>query len=162
MAKLYKRKDGRYSAQVFVGIVDGKRKYRTVYGETQSEVRQKASLIEADVFRGLYTQDEEMDETDAISDLTVGQLLLDWLESVDGVKINTKISYEGIVRNHLIPKLGSIKLQELKPIDVQAMLNDLKKMVSPPERGVTFSLFYEWHSSTHVYYNYLKAIQLSI
>lgn len=56
MAKLFKRKDGRWSAQVFVGIVDGKRKYRTVYGETQAEVRQKTSLISAQVQRRTYIE----------------------------------------------------------------------------------------------------------
>jgi integrase len=125
MAKLFKRKDGRYSAQVFVGVIDGKRKYKTVYGETQSEVKQKVALITADVSRGIYAQDEEMNETDDISHLTVGEFLLEWLDSVDTVKINTRISYEGIVRNHLIPSLGSIKLQELEPREIQRMLNEL-------------------------------------
>lgn len=32
-----KRKDGRIAVQIYLGIVDGKRKYKTVYGATQKE-----------------------------------------------------------------------------------------------------------------------------
>ena len=32
-----KRADGRYAVQVYLGMVDGKRKYKTVYGSIQKE-----------------------------------------------------------------------------------------------------------------------------
>ena len=32
-----RRADGRIAVQVYLGMVDGKRKYKTVYGNTQKE-----------------------------------------------------------------------------------------------------------------------------
>ena len=40
-----KRDDGRYAVQVYIGIVDGKRKYKTVYGKTQKEADTKADEL---------------------------------------------------------------------------------------------------------------------
>ena len=40
-----KRADGRYSVQIYVGMINGKRKYKTVYGKTQKEANQKAEEI---------------------------------------------------------------------------------------------------------------------
>ena len=36
-----KRADGRIAVQVFLGTVDGKRKYKTVYGKTQKKPTRK-------------------------------------------------------------------------------------------------------------------------
>ena len=36
-----KRADGRIAVQVFLGTVDGKRKYKSVYGKTQKEANEK-------------------------------------------------------------------------------------------------------------------------
>lgn len=38
MARLKQRADGRYQKNVYIGIVDGKRKYKSVFGKTQKEV----------------------------------------------------------------------------------------------------------------------------
>ena len=42
-----KREDGRFAVQVYIGKVNGKRKYKTVYGKTQKEANQKADEIRA-------------------------------------------------------------------------------------------------------------------
>ena len=41
------RSDGRIAVQVYIGRVDGKRKYKTVYGATQKEAVQKADEVRA-------------------------------------------------------------------------------------------------------------------
>ena len=41
--KKKKRKDGRYSVQVYLGVHDGKRKCKTVYGKAPSGVNAKAN-----------------------------------------------------------------------------------------------------------------------
>ena len=48
-----KRKDGRYSAQVVVGKVDGKKKYKTVYGKTQREVNEKIATLKIQRGKGI-------------------------------------------------------------------------------------------------------------
>ncbi len=48
-----KRADGRIAVQVYIGIIDGKRKYKTVYGKTQKEAEQKADEIKAAMNKGV-------------------------------------------------------------------------------------------------------------
>ena len=53
-----KRADGRIAVQVYIGMVDGKRKYKTVYGRTQKEADNKAKDLKAQRLKGLdLTQD---------------------------------------------------------------------------------------------------------
>ena len=54
MSKLKKRKDGRYQLNVYIGRSDdGKERYRSVYGKTQKEVRDKADAIKLQLGKGL-------------------------------------------------------------------------------------------------------------
>lgn len=55
------------------------------------------------------------------SERTFGEFVENWLNTVhkQQLKPTTFDSYEKIVRNHLIPGLGAIKLSDLKPSDVQ-------------------------------------------
>lgn len=48
-----KRNDGRFAVQVYIGKVDGKRKYKTVYGKTQKEANQKAEELKASLRKGI-------------------------------------------------------------------------------------------------------------
>ena len=48
-----KREDGRIAVQVYLGTVDGKRKYKTVYGKTQKEAEAKADEIRASLAKGI-------------------------------------------------------------------------------------------------------------
>ena len=47
------RSDGRYAVSVFVGTVDGKRKYKYVYGKTQKEADQKAEELRISMKKGV-------------------------------------------------------------------------------------------------------------
>lgn len=55
------------------------------------------------------------------SERTLGDFLYNWLHKIhkQQLKPTTFHSYEKILRNHLIPGLGSIKLSDLKPSDIQ-------------------------------------------
>lgn len=55
------------------------------------------------------------------SERTVGEFLYNWLHTIhkQQLKTTTFHSYEKLVRNHLIPGLGAIKLSDLKPSDIQ-------------------------------------------
>ena len=48
-----KREDGRFAVQVYIGKVNGKRKYKTVYGKTQKEANQKADEIRTSLKKGI-------------------------------------------------------------------------------------------------------------
>jgi hypothetical protein len=55
-----KRQDGRIAVQVYLGRVDGKRRYKTVYGRTQKEADEKARQIKSEIGLGLnVTADQD-------------------------------------------------------------------------------------------------------
>lgn len=60
------------------------------------------------------------------SERTVSEFVHTWLFTIhrQQIKPTTFHSYEKIVRNHIIPGLGSIKLSDLKPSDVQRFYNE--------------------------------------
>ena len=47
------RKDGRIASQVYIGMENGKRKYKTVYGKTQKEVNQKVIDLKIALQKGI-------------------------------------------------------------------------------------------------------------
>ena len=54
MPKKYtKRADGRYLVQIYIGTVDGKKKYKNAYGTTQKEAEKKAEEIKRQLNIGL-------------------------------------------------------------------------------------------------------------
>jgi integrase len=60
------------------------------------------------------------------SERTVAEFIHNWLFSIhrQQLKPTSFHSYEKIVRNHIIPGLGTIKLSDLKPSDVQRFYGD--------------------------------------
>lgn len=52
-SRVKKRPDGRYAMQIYIGMVDGKRKYKTVYGATPKEVERKAEEVRLMLGRGI-------------------------------------------------------------------------------------------------------------
>ena len=89
-------------------------KRRYVTGKTREEVRQKLTRAMADRDGGLVF--------DAGS-LMVGEYLERWLkDSVRGtVRVSTYERHEGIVRTHIKPTLGRIKLENLTPTHVRGL-----------------------------------------
>lgn len=54
MARLKKRVDGRYYAQIYLGRDEnGKRQYKSVYGKTPAEVKEKETAVRLELGRGL-------------------------------------------------------------------------------------------------------------
>jgi integrase len=90
------------------------RKRSTLYGKTRQEVAAKLSRTLANRESGLTV--------DAVS-LTVGEYLALWLShSVrDTVSQKTYERYESIVRVHLSPALGRIRLKTLTPDHVRGL-----------------------------------------
>ena len=107
---IYKRKDGRWCGK----YVDANGKTRYVYGKSKAEVRTKLTKAIADKDAGVV-YDAGM--------LTVGEYLDRWLShSVRGrVRQKTYERYESIVRVHLSPALGRIRLKALTPGHVRGL-----------------------------------------
>jgi integrase len=119
-----RRKSGGWTAQYTVHTPEG-RKRRTLYGKTRQDVAAKLTRALSDRENGL--------DFDAGS-LTVGEHLERWLMgSVKGaVRQGTFQRYEQLVRLHIAPALGRLKLKALTPVRVQGLYqNRLDSGLSP-------------------------------
>lgn len=109
---IYQRSDGRWVA--CVTEPSGRRVYR--YARTRAAAAAKlAAALKAVQENNPLPPERE----------TVASYLTRWLEGSARLSVRpmTYISYEAIVRRHLVPELGQIRLSRLTPGEVQAMMN---------------------------------------
>ncbi len=113
---IYQRPDGRWCTQITV-YADGKRKRPTLYGKTRKEVADKLTKALTDRDSGL--------SFDA-NNLRLGDYLHRWLEDSKkgSVKPVTYQGYERMVRNHLVPTLGRIRLKALTPSHLRSLYRE--------------------------------------
>lgn len=111
-----RRKDGGWMGQYVVHTAEG-RKRRTVYAKTRKEVA--AKLVKA-----LSNREDGL--TFDAKNLTLGKYLDLWLEDSvqDTVRLTTYQGYERIVRLHIKPALGRIKLDKLTPVHVRGLYRE--------------------------------------
>jgi integrase len=110
------KKSGLYMARYTVQTPTGPKR-KTIYGKTRREVDEKLTAAKADRDRGL---------TFDADSLTVGRYLERWLaDSVrDTVKATTYETYEQLMRLHLVPTLGRVKLKNLTPAHVRGLYRE--------------------------------------
>jgi integrase len=111
-----RRKNGGWMGQYIVHTAEGCER-RTVYGKTRKEVATKLAKALSNRADGL---------TFDAKNLTLGKYLDLWLkESVqDTVRLTTYQGYERIVRLHIKPALGRIKLDKLTPVHVRGLYRE--------------------------------------
>ena len=114
------RPDGTWEARITIGTNPGTGKpiRRSVYGKTQADVRKKMTAIQAAVDNGTY---QAPDKT------TVSEWLDDWMKTFCSTKVKplTYSSYEVVIKNHIKPAIGAMKLQDVKGIHVQKLYNGM-------------------------------------
>lgn len=118
---LYKRSDGMWVGRVDIPPgPDGKRKVRSVYSKDRATAAEKLRKLQAEVEAGLITTGPGT---------TVGEWLAYWLAEVhrENIRPGTRTDYARIINNHIVPRIGSKKLKELKPEDVLAMQKHISK-----------------------------------
>jgi integrase len=108
-----RRKDGLYMARYTVQTPTGPKR-KTLYGKTRREVDEKLTKAKADRDGGLVFDADN---------LQLGEYLGRWLaDSVrDTVRPTTFERYEQIVRLHIRPVLGKVKLKNLTPAHVRGL-----------------------------------------
>jgi integrase len=119
-----RRKDGRWEAKYTAHTADGPKR-RALYGKTRKEAADKLTQVLANRAIG-YTLDTE--------NITVGGYLDRWLNDSDrgSVRTSTYERHEQVVRLHLKPALGRVKLSKLTPAHVQGLYRDkLDSRLSP-------------------------------
>ena len=108
------RKDGRWQAQISLG--DGKRK--TLYGKTKKEVQEKLRLAINEQKQGVLATGPRQ---------TLATYLPYWLENICKplVRKVTHKQYRSALNAHLLPVLGKLTLQNLKPEHIQSLYADM-------------------------------------
>ncbi len=106
-----RRADGRWAAAL--RLPNGERKW--LYGSTRKEVADQVSRVLEDARRGVFPVSGR---------LTVADLLQEWLTqgARSTVRASTYRSYAEIVRLHLVPDLGRVRLAKLEPAHVERLL----------------------------------------
>lgn len=114
------RKDGRWEARVTIGTDPGTGKpiRRSLYGDTQKEVRQKMTAVLSELDKGTYQTPNKT---------TVSEWLTEWLTTfcANKVKPLTYHSYEAIIKKHITPIIGAMKLQAVKGTHIQKVYNTM-------------------------------------
>src|SRR5918995_818075 len=106
---VYRRGDGRVVGE----YVDANAKRRYISGKTKTEVRQKLRNLLADRDEGIAYDSEN---------LTVGSYLHRWLKAIKGsVRERIWVRHEQVVRLHLEPTIGGVKLDRLNALQVQSV-----------------------------------------
>ncbi len=117
-----KRKDGRWEGRYTAGYdpTIGKRIMKNVLGETQAETKEKLNKAIAD------SQQLDVSKT---GNYTVASWLTTWYEvyAEPRIRPNTKAYYLNYIHNHIIPNIGSIKLEKLTTIQIQKFYSKLQK-----------------------------------
>ncbi len=115
-----KRSNGSWEARVTVGRdpKTGKQIQKSIYGQTKKDVRQKMQQLIIDVDHGNYHEPVKM---------TVQEWMDEWLKVFckNKLKQYTFTSYDVIIRTHINPHIGQVRLEALRGIDVQRMYNEL-------------------------------------
>lgn len=114
------RPDGRWEARFSIQG-DGRTTLRSVYGKTRKEVQTKMRAAELSAARGLAASD------------TLGAHVADWLTEVkERRETNTYRMYSGLMKNHILPELGAIKLDKLTPTRIRRWLAKLQQGTLSP------------------------------
>ena len=111
-----RRKDGLYMARYTVQTATGAKR-KTLYGKTRREVDEKLTKAKADRDGGLVFDADN---------LKLGEYLGRWInDSVrDTVRQRTWERYEQIVRVHIKPALGKVKLKNITPTHARALYRE--------------------------------------
>ena len=115
-----KRKDGRWEGRYTAGRnpATGRAIYKNVLGKTQAEVKEKLKKAIEET-KGLNIAKAES--------YTVGQWMDVWYEYYAQIKVrpSSHKTYEGYIKNHIKPSVGSIPLPKLTTLDLQRLYQKL-------------------------------------
>lgn len=117
---IFKRKDGRWEARYIKGYeLSGKIKYGFVYGKTYREAKEKVTQAKAAIAGGKPTATSSKKHRFAYycdAWLQMGKLRL---------KESTYVKYQGILENHVKPKLGGCLPQGITTMTANAFTQEL-------------------------------------
>lgn len=108
---IYKRKDGRYEGRYVIGkTLSGKSRFGYVYGRQYAEVRKKLLMKKAEWAKKPLSKI-------AFCQCTLAEWLDQWLENeiLGSVRASSWQTYRNIIKKHILPVLGEMKLSTITP-----------------------------------------------
>lgn len=113
---IYKRKDGRWEGRYMTYEHSGtQKKYRSIYGKTYSEVKHQLFICK---------QNEQIQSTPECK-LTVSELMENWLaKKKTRVKPSSYYRYQALIRLHILPQLGTTKVNDLNAEMLEDFVSD--------------------------------------
>ena len=118
---IYQRANGQWCATITIGYNnDGKRKRRTVFGDSKQEVQDK--------LRGLANNASHLHGIDA-QRVKVGDYMDRWLKDAAKLRVRptTYANYERVIKNHIKPCIGGIPLAKLTALNIHGMYSWLSQ-----------------------------------
>jgi integrase len=118
---IFKRADGQWAGSISLGYSEsGKRKRRTVYGESEAEVQDKIRKLQNDAATGQLAD---------AGNLTVAEYLDRWLENTARPRVQPKthLRYTQLARLRIKPTLGGVRLAKLTPLHVDQLFATLER-----------------------------------
>ena len=112
------RADGRIAVQVYLGTVDGKRKYKSVYGKTQKEADRKADEVRRALEKGL-----DISETSTFSEIAER-----WLKTKENTVCRSQVVQYRSCLKHINQYIGNKDIRRLVPSDLQEIIDRSAKM----------------------------------
>ena len=112
--------DGLWVGTLDLGIADGRRRRKTVYGQSEREVLRKLSTLRTAHDRGINL---------LAPSLTIGQWLDVWLSEIkgfDGTRPRTLTLYKGLAERYVKPVIGAVRLDKLSPAHVQRLVTETR------------------------------------
>lgn len=107
-----------WRGKVPVGInPDGSIKYQYVSGKREMDVKEKVDTLKGDVRNNTYAEPNR---------ITIKQWLDTWLNVTikEAVKDTTWLSYESMIKKHINPAIGGIRLMQLQTSHLQKLYNE--------------------------------------
>ena len=120
---IYKRADGRWVGVIHLGYAGGRRRRKSIYGKTRQGVALRlAAAIKA--------RQDGLPLPSARE--TLRPFLEQWLTTVEpSLRPKTHRTYSDLVRLHIVPSLGAVRLATLEPRHLQQLYSDLGQGLSP-------------------------------
>jgi integrase len=132
---IYQREDGTWCATYSAGYAaDGKRVRKTIFGATKDEVAKKLAKVQASRMDGTFIEP---------SRTRLSTFLERWVEDAarPTIRETTYVSYKGIIKNHIDPRIGGTSLALLSPIHIQRLYADMEREeVGPRVRQLTHAV----------------------
>jgi integrase len=118
---IYQRANGTWCATISVGYDNtGKRKRRTLFGESKQAVLDKLKKQASEVthLQGVDSQR-----------IKVGAYMDRWLKdaAMARVRPTTYANYEGVIKNHIKPYIGGLQLAKLAALNIHGMYSSMQQ-----------------------------------